>query len=71
MPEANPGVDGRPNVGDETLAEGCMVELGRASLDGERPAPGGSGEEDRGGGPDPLNFFWVNVNEKIAWDRDD
>lgn len=38
--------------------------------DGGRP-PGGKGDEERGGGFDPENFFCVRVKEKMAWDRDD
>jgi len=41
------------------------MEPGRASLEGERP-PGGSGEDDRGGGADPVYFFCVRVKEKMA-----
>ena len=44
--------------------------MGRASLDGERPE-GGRGEDDLGGGPEPTYFFWINVREKIACERDD
>ncbi len=47
-----------------------MTEPGRPIREGERP-PGGSGEEDRGGGPLPVNFFWIKVKEKIACERDD
>lgn len=68
------GVDGRPIVGEATLLVGegppAYIEPGRASLDGERP-PGGSGEEDLGGFPEPVNFFCVRVSENIAWDRED
>lgn len=67
------GVGGRPKVGEETLAPGPpapYTEPGRASLDGERPV-GGNGDDERGGGPEPVNFFWVRVKEKIACDRDD
>jgi hypothetical protein len=50
--EANPGVDGRP----ATVLEPVYIDPGRASRDGDRP-PAGSGEEERGGGPEPLYFF--------------
>lgn len=76
MPEVKLGVDGRPKVGEDTRLpedEGGIMELGRARRDGERPPPGGRGDEERAGGlgPVPVNFFWVRVREKIAWDRDD
>jgi hypothetical protein len=43
---------------------------GRARRDGERP-PGGNGEDERVGTPEPVYFFWVSVKEKIACERDD
>ncbi len=70
------GVEGRPEVGEATrLLAGDepppeYKDPGRVSLEGDRPA-GGSGEEDRGGCPDPVYFFWVSVKEKIACDRED
>ena len=67
------GVEGRPNVGDDTRAPDTglvYIDPGLASREGERP-PGGSGEEDRGGGPDPVYFFCVRVREKIACERED
>lgn len=56
MADAKLGVPGRPKVGEDTLVDGCIVELGLASLEGDRP-PGGRGDDDRGGGPDPTYFF--------------
>lgn len=75
MPDVNVfGVEGRPNVGDTiplAIGEGPLyIEPGRANLEGERP-PGGSGEDERGGWPEPVYFFWVSVNEKMAWERED
>jgi len=74
IPEAKLGVEGRPKVGDETLPLECccIIDPGRARREGERP-PGGSGEEERVGGPapNPLYFFWVKVKENIACERDD
>lgn len=75
MAEAKLGVEGRPRGGDETrLAPPGLeyIEPGRASLEGERP-PGGRGECERGGKDEeePVYFFWVNVREKMACDRDD
>lgn len=61
------GVDGRPNAGEVTRLEEfgpAYIEPGRANLDGDRP--GGSGEDERGGGVAPVNFFCVRVSEKIA-----
>lgn len=72
--DAKLGVPGRPNVGEETrlpLPFEYMVEAGLASLEGERPPPGGRGELERGGAPEPVNFFWIRVREKMACDRDD
>jgi hypothetical protein len=70
MAEAKLGVEGRPNGGEATrFAAGddppAYIEPGRTSLEGERP-PGGSGEEDRGGWPEPVYFFCVKVREKMA-----
>lgn len=62
------GVDGRPKVGEETrlvVEEPYIMEPGRAMRDAGRP-PGGSGEEERGGGFEPEYFFCVSVKEKIA-----
>jgi hypothetical protein len=74
IPEAKLGVDGLPKVGEETLPlEGCcIIDPGLARRDGERP-PGGSGEEERVGGPvpEPVYFFWVKVRENMACERDD
>jgi hypothetical protein len=67
------GVAGRPKVGEDILAPPAGPEYmdpGRARREGERP-PGGSGDEERGGGPEPLYLFCVSVREKMAWDRDD
>lgn len=68
------GVAGLPMVGDDTLAllEPILVynDPGRARRDEERP-PGGNGEDERGGKPEPVYFFWVSVREKIACERDD
>ena len=69
MADANEGVCGRPGVGDVTLPVN-MDDPGRASREGDRPAFG-NGEEERGGGPVPTNFFCVSVREKIACERDD
>jgi len=68
------GVEGRPlKVGDETrfaaLDVVAYIEPGRARRDGERP--GGCGDDERGGWPVPVYFFWVNVSEKMACERDD
>lgn len=54
------GVDGRPIVGDDTLGPVgddpvLYKEPGRARREGERP--GGRGEEERGGRPEPVYFF--------------
>lgn len=61
-----------PNVGEATR-EGLppYIEPGRAILEGEGVPGGGIGDVrpllvPRGGVPEPLNFFWVNVTEKIA-----
>jgi hypothetical protein len=55
--EAKLGVAGRPNVGDATVFPAPVyVDPGRVNRDGERP-PGGSGEEERGGGPEPVYFL--------------
>ena len=75
MAIAKLGVAGRPIVGEATLllaGEGppAYIEPGRASLEGERP-PGGRGDEDRGGCPEPEYFFCVKVREKMACDRED
>ena len=73
MAIAKLGVEGRPNVGEETLfpeAAPAYREPGRASLEGDRPV-GGKGEDDLGGCPEPVNFFCVKVRENIAWDRED
>jgi hypothetical protein len=68
------GVDGLFIVGDDTLAFGELPlvynDPGRARRDGERP-PGGNGEDERVGTPEPVYFFWVSVKEKIACERDD
>jgi hypothetical protein len=67
------GVGGRPNVGDDTLALVLVdeyTEPGRARREGERPF-GDNGEEERGGGVEPVYFFWVRVSEKIACERED
>jgi hypothetical protein len=67
------GVEGRPNVGDATRvpdAGVAYIDPGRANLEGERP-PGGRGEDDLGGSPDPVYFFCVRVREKIACERED
>ena len=46
------GVPGRLGMGEETLFEGpAITDPGRAKRDGDLPGPpGGSGEDDRGGG---------------------
>lgn len=59
--EVKLGVPGRPKVGDDTLPPAApppytIVEDGRARRDGERPL-GGSGDDDRGGGVEPVYFF--------------
>ena len=66
------GVPGRPNVGEETRLPGepARMEPGRARREGDRPL-GGSGEEERGGGPEPLYFRWTRVKEKMACERED
>jgi hypothetical protein len=69
MADANEGVGGRPGVGD-AVPPPVNTDPGRARREGERPV-GGRGEEERGGGPDPVNFFCTSVREKMAWDRDD
>ena len=75
MADAKLGVEGRPNVGEATLFPDGVEppeykEPGRVNLEGDRP-PGGKGEDDLGGGPEPVNFFCVKVRENIAWDRED
>jgi hypothetical protein len=73
MVDTKLGVEGRPNVGDPTRAPDAgeeYIEPGLASLEGERPL-GGSGEDDRGGGPDPVYFFCMRVMEKMACERED
>ena len=52
------GVDGRPNVGEDTLPPLLEVynDPGRARREGERP-PGGRGDEERGRGVEPVYFF--------------
>lgn len=62
-------------MGDATREPVAELEVpytdpGRASLEGERPL-GGKGDDDRGGAPEPVNFFCVKVREKMAWDRED
>ena len=66
MADAKLGVEGRP-VGDPGLE---YMDPGRANREGERP-PGGRGEDERGGGPEPVYFFCVRVREKMACERDD
>ena len=66
--DENVGVAEHPNVGEDTLGPvpgAPNVEPGLAMRDGDRP-PGGKGDGERGGIPDPVNFFCVNVSEKIA-----
>lgn len=46
------------------------MDEGRARRDGDLP-PGGNGEEERGGNPEPVYFFCVKVRENIACDRED
>ena len=76
MADAKLGVEGRPKVGEDTPfpeTEGGppeYMEPGRASLEGDRP-PGGKGDDDLWGCPEPVNFFWVKVRENIAWDLED
>lgn len=73
MAEWKLGVAGRPNVGEETLLllpAGPITEPGRPIREGDLP-PGGRGDDERGGGPLPVNFFCISVNEKIACERDD
>ena len=49
-----------------------IIELGRARHNDEWPASGRGDEEGAGGlGPKPVNFFWVKVEKKMAWDQDD
>jgi hypothetical protein len=61
MAEPKLGVPGLPGVGEETLFEGpAIMDPGRAKRDGDLPGPpGGSGEDDRGGGRglEPTYFF--------------
>ena len=59
-------------MGDPTrLAEFWPItEPGRAMRDGERPL-GGTGEDERGGGPLPVYLRWVSVREKMACERED
>lgn len=59
------GVPGRPRVGELTRGPEAYIEPGRVSREGERPL-GGSGEEERGRGFEPVYFFWVKVREKMA-----
>jgi hypothetical protein len=40
------------------------IDPGLVSREGDRP--GGSGEAERGGAPEPVNFRCVRVREKIA-----
>jgi hypothetical protein len=70
--EAKLGVEGRPFVGELTRAPPgpAYIEPGRVNLEGERP-PGGRGDDERGGGPDPVYFFCVRVREKMACERED
>ncbi len=59
MATAKLGVDGLPKVGDatlEVLGPPWYTDPGRAKRDGERPL-GGKGEDERGGAPEPVNFF--------------
>ncbi len=74
MADVKLGVPGRPKVGDETLLPAApppyIVEVGRARRDGERPL-GGRGEEERGGGVEPVYFFCVSVRENMACERED
>jgi hypothetical protein len=55
--DAKLGVGGRPDV-DEATEDPAPVYMdpGRASRDGERPL-GGRGDDDRGGGPEPVYFL--------------
>jgi hypothetical protein len=55
MADANEGVPGRFGVGDAVVP--ANTDPGRASLEGDRPEEDMSGEEERGGGPEPTNFF--------------
>ncbi len=66
------GVAGRPKVGEETRLPlaAPMTEPGLPMREGERP-PGGRGDDERGGGPLPVNFFCVSVKEKMACERED
>lgn len=61
MADPKLGVPGLPKVGEETLFEGAVImDPGRAKRDGDLPGPpGGSGEDDRGGGRglEPAYFF--------------
>ena len=59
-------------MGEATRAAGpAYIEPGLANLEGERPPPGGRGDEDRGGIPEPVNFFCVKLREKMACERED
>ena len=58
MADENVGVPERPKVGEDILGPGTPnVEPGRAIRDGERPPPGGNGDDERGGRFDPVYFF--------------
>lgn len=48
----------------------AYIDPGRWSREGDLP-PGGAGDGDLGGCPVPVNFFWVKVREKMAWERED
>jgi len=66
MAEAKLGVPGRLSVGEVTrFAPPANIEPGRARREGDRPVEG-KGEDDRGGGPEPVYFFCVRIREKIA-----
>lgn len=68
-PRAMVGVPGLGGIERRFVGEvGWLAntEPGRARRDGERAELLGRGDEDRGGGPDPTNFFCVRVREKIA-----
>jgi hypothetical protein len=60
-------------VGDDTLFPDALpyiVDEGRARRDGDLP-PGGRGDDEREGRPEPVYFFWDNVKEKMACERED
>lgn len=73
-PRVEVGVPGRDGIERRLAGDAgwfANMEPGRARRDGERADVLGSGEVERGGGPDPANFFCVRVREKMACERED